>query len=93
MVTMADARTAIQKVQTTWGAYIPAHLLNYRAEDIFVFCDANKYKNYFSMIYEILFKQAGNFPQETLDFFQGPSRNICGIPAFASPHPHSRRKL
>jgi hypothetical protein len=93
MVTMVDARRAMQRVQAQFGAYIPAHLLKYKAEDIFVFCDANQYKNYFSMIFEILFKKAGNYREESLDFFQGPSRHICGVPAFASPHPHSRRKI
>lgn len=93
MVTIADARTAMHKVQTHWGAYIPAHLLQYKAEDIFVFCDASKYRTYFTMTYEVLFKKAGNFAQDSGDFFQGPSQSICGIPAFASPHPHSRRML
>jgi hypothetical protein len=93
MVTIVDARTAMQKVQTKWGAYIPAHLLKYKAEDIFVFCDSHKYRTYFSMTFEVLFKKAGNYPQESGDFFQGASQHICGVPAFASPHPHTRRKL
>jgi hypothetical protein len=95
---MDDARTAMTKVQATWGTYIPAQLLKYKAEDIFVFCDADKYRNYFSMIYEILFKKAGNYQEASLDFFKDPRgidsfRAVCGIPAFASPHPHSRRML
>ena len=90
MVTMADAKTAVRKVHERWGAYIPAQLREYEPEDIFLFCDADKYKNYFTMIYELIFKKAGNFPQAPLDFF---NKGVCGIPAFASPHPHSRRML
>jgi hypothetical protein len=90
MVTIVDAKNAMKKVQTLWRAWIPSHLVKYEAEDIFIFCDSDKYKNYFSMIFELIFKKAGNYPQGPLDFF---NRGICGIPAFASPHPHTRRML
>ena len=86
MPTMIDATNAMKKIQATWGPWIPPHLLGYKAEDIFVFCDAQKYATYFSMVYEILFKKAGNYSQDAGAF-------VCGVPAFASPHPHSRRQL
>jgi hypothetical protein len=86
MGTMIDAKNAMKKIQAAWGAWVPANLLAYKAEDIYVFCDDKKYRTYFSMIYEILFKKAGSYSADADAF-------VCGVPAFTSPHPRTRRQL
>ncbi|QSA96361.1 hypothetical protein [Methylococcus sp. EFPC2] len=87
MPTLADVAQAMQAVQNQWGAYIPAHLKNYKADQITILANEQQWGTAFRFIYDVVFKPANQFNQEAGDF-------IDGVLGFVTPtFSHTKRKI